>query len=77
MLLNLGFVQPVDNRILSLGHENLLDLHGYQYPLHKEVFMINNLSLILEADLPHSHAAVFLQVGPWRVDNCDVVLLVA
>lgn len=32
---------------------------------------------VLEADLADLHAAVFLEVGPWCVDDCDVVFLVA
>jgi hypothetical protein len=32
---------------------------------------------VLEADLTDFHAAVFLEVGPWCVDDCDVVFLVA
>ncbi len=31
----------------------------------------------MEANLPSSHAAVLLEVGPWGVDDGDVVLLVA
>lgn len=33
--------------------------------------------LVLKADLAGGHAAVFLQVRPRCVDDCDVVLLVA
>ena len=45
------------------------------------VFALRNqnaldLLLVLKADLAHGHAAVLLEVGPWRVDDCDVVLLV-
>lgn len=36
-----------------------------------------DLALVLEADLAHGHAAVLLKVGPRRVDDGDVVLLVA
>lgn len=36
-----------------------------------------DLLVILEADLAHCHAAVLFQVGPWRVDDSNVVLLVA
>lgn len=32
---------------------------------------------LMEADLPNRHAAVFLQVRPWRVDHSDVIPLVA
>lgn len=36
-----------------------------------------NLSLIMEADLTDIHAAVLFQVGPGRIDDGDVVFLVA
>lgn len=36
-----------------------------------------DLARVLEADLADGHAAVLLQVGPGRVDDGDVVLLVA
>lgn len=32
---------------------------------------------VLEANLADLHAAVFLEVGPWCIDDCDVVFLVA
>jgi hypothetical protein len=32
---------------------------------------------VLEANLANFHAAVLLEVGPWCVDDCDIVLLVA
>jgi len=35
------------------------------------------LALVLEADLADVHAAVLFEVGPWRVDDGDVVLFVA
>lgn len=35
------------------------------------------LFVVLEAHLAHSHAAVLFEVGPWRVDDGDVVLFVA
>lgn len=60
LLLDLGLVEPVDDGVLALGHEDLLDL-----------------AMVLEADLPDGHAAVLLEVGPRRVDDGDVVLLVA
>ena len=34
------------------------------------------LALVLEADLADVHAAVLFEVGPWRVDDGDVVLFV-
>jgi hypothetical protein len=36
-----------------------------------------NFAGILEADLANFHAAVLLEVGPWGVDDCDVVFLVS
>lgn len=36
-----------------------------------------DLALVLEADLAGGHAAILLQVGPGRVDDGDVVFLVA
>lgn len=36
-----------------------------------------DLALVLEADLADGHAAVLLEVRPGRVDDGDVVLLVA
>lgn len=35
-----------------------------------------DLLVVLEAYLAHGHAAVLLEVGPWGVDDGDVVLLV-
>jgi hypothetical protein len=35
------------------------------------------LLVILEANLANSHTSVLLQIAPWRVDDCDVVLLVS
>ena len=35
-----------------------------------------DLLLVLEADLTGGHTAILLQVRPWGVDDCDVVLLV-
>jgi len=32
---------------------------------------------VLEAYLTDGHTTVLLQVGPWRVDDCDVVFLIA
>jgi hypothetical protein len=32
---------------------------------------------VLEADLADFHAAILFEVGPWCVDDCDIVLLVA
>ena len=32
---------------------------------------------VLETDLADFHAAVFFEVGPGCVDDCDIVLLVA
>lgn len=60
MLLNLGLVQTVDNRILARAHVDPLDL-----------------LVVLEADLTGRHGAILLQVRPGRVDDGDVVLLVA
>jgi hypothetical protein len=60
VLLNLGLVQTVDNRILARTHVD---------PLH--------LLVVLEAHLASSHRAILLQVRPRRVDDSDVVLLVA
>lgn len=36
-----------------------------------------HLSLVLEANLASCHAAIFLEVRPWCVDDSDIVLLVA
>jgi hypothetical protein len=32
---------------------------------------------VLEADLADFHAAILFEVGPWCVDDCDIILLVA
>lgn len=34
------------------------------------------LSLVLEADLSHLHAAVLFEVRPGRVDDGDIVFLI-
>ena len=60
MLLDLGLVKPIDDRVFALGHE---------YPL--------DLLVVMKADLTGGHTAVLLQVGPRRVDDGDIVLLVA
>ena len=60
MLLNLGLVQAVHNRILARAHVDPLDL-----------------LVVLEAHLTRRHGAILLQVRPGRVDDGDVVLLVA
>ena len=44
-------------------------------PLRHEDLL--HLALVVEADLSGDHAAVFLEIGPWRIDDGDVVLLVA
>lgn len=44
-------------------------MHGFSRDTH--------FALILEADLADSHAAVLFEVGPGRVDDGDVVLLVS
>jgi hypothetical protein len=31
----------------------------------------------MKADLASSHAAILLEIGPWRVDDGDIILLVA
>lgn len=36
-----------------------------------------HLSLIVEGHLADRHAAIFSQIRPWRVDDRNVVLLVA
>lgn len=60
MLLNLGLVQAIHNRILARAHVDPLDL-----------------LVVLEAHLARRHGAILLQVRPGRVDDGDVVLLVA
>lgn len=36
-----------------------------------------DLLVVLETDLTYGHAAIFLQIGPWSVDDGDIVLFVA
>lgn len=36
-----------------------------------------DLAGVFEADLADFHAAILLQVGPWGIDDCNIVLLVA
>jgi hypothetical protein len=55
-----------------------LDLATCQYNnfLKCKYWSITYLPLILEPNLTYSHTPIFLQIRPWRVDDCDVVLLV-
>ena len=87
VLLNLGLVESIDNRVLARYHMYALDLgvvsvelvthnHLVEGAGRTERGTITYLLVILEPNLTNSHAPVLLQVRPWRVNNCDVVLLV-
>jgi hypothetical protein len=93
ILLNLGLVEPVHGRVQAGGDIYALDLCGglvskldtlffHNLSESKNVKEIlrrrqNYLFGVLEAYLANSHTTVLLQVGPWRVDDCDVVFLIA
>ena len=67
--------------LLLLQIRMLLDL-GLVEPVDDGVLALGHkytldLLVVMKADLTSSHAAVLLEIGPWRVDDGDVVLLVA
>ena len=49
-------------------------VNDFRSTFHRE--KSSNLSLIFETNLSHCHAAVLLQVRPWRVHDSDVIFLV-
>ena len=59
--------------LLHLGLVEAVD--NVVLPLRNEDTL--DLALVLEAYLPHVHGAILLEIGPWCVDDGDVVLLVA
>lgn len=65
ILLHLGLVQPVDNRVLPLGDMNLLDLmtissqHGGQGSLCRRRAC---LLVVLESNLANCHTTILLQI---------------
>lgn len=78
LLFDFGLVEAVDDWVLALGDEDSLDLPGISVcslPAWDRGDFY--LALVLEADLADGHAAVLLEVGPWRVDDGYVVFLVA
>lgn len=77
LLFDFGLVEAVDDGVLALGDEDSLDLLGISFLPARDGLRGYYLALVLEADLADGHAAVLLEVGPWRVDNGYVVFLVA
>lgn len=83
LLLHLSFIEAVDDGVLALGHENALDLgicefgglfsRGFPPALECGIYF----AVVFECDLADVHGPILLKVGPGRVDDGDVVLLVA
>jgi hypothetical protein len=78
VLFDLCLVEAVDDGVFPLGDEYPLDLGKSASRVWRdEAGRAADLLVVLEADLPHGHAAILLEVGPGGVDDGDAVLLVA